>query len=379
MARKRGQNEGTTVKRADGRWVAALNLGYVEGKRKRKWFYGKTRKEVRQALTKALRDQQQSIPITTERITVGAFLARWYEECVKLSPKPMTHRTRRHRIKNHLEPAFGKMVLDKLSPLDVQRYIARKTEQGLAASTINGHLSTLGAAMNQALRWGLIWRNPVALVDRPREEKRERRFLSPNEARKLQAAARGHRLDTLFLVLLTTGLRRSEARGLTWDDIDFERATLTVQRQTIRVDGINHTLSPKTARSRRMIALPAPIRSALVRQRERVADERDAMGLRWQDNNLVFPSPMGKPFSETTLARELDKICAKAGLAHVTPHELRHSMASFCAAANINPRLAMGALGHSTLEMTMEHYQHVTDAMRREVADSIGRLLFEGE
>jgi integrase len=350
----------------------------VDGKRKRKWFYGRTRKDVQQALNKALRDHQQGIPIMTERITVGKFLDRWYEECVQLSPKPTTHRTHRHRIQNHLAPAFGHMALEKPSPLDIQRYIARKVEQGLAVSTINGHLSTLKAAMNQALRWGLIWRNPVALVDAPREEKRERRFLSTDEAKKLLAAARGHRLEALLLVPLTTGLRRSEARGLTWDDVDFENATLTAQRQTIRVDGVNHTHSPKTARSRR-IALPTPILAALVRQRERVADERDAMGARWQDHNLIFPSPKGLPFNETTLAYELVKVCARARLTRITPHELRHSIASFCAAANINPRLTMDVLGHSTVEMTMEHYQHVSDTMRREVADSIGRLLCDGE
>jgi integrase len=376
---KRGQNEGTIVKRSDGRWVAALNLGYVDGKRSRKWFYGKTRKEVQQALTKAMRDHQQGIPIMTQRITVGQFLDRWYEECVKLSPKPMTHRTHRHRIQNHLTPAFGHIALDRLSPLDVQRYIARKTEQGLAPATINGHLSTLRTALNQAVRWQVIPRNVVTLVDAPRGEKRERRFLTPAEAKTFLASARGHRMEALFLVLLTTGLRRSEARGLTWGDIAFDRATLTVHRQTVRVDGTNYTHAPKTSRGLRVVALPRPILAALIRQRERVADERAAMGIRWQEHNLVFPSSKGGPFSETTLARELGKVCAQAAIPHLTPHELRHSMASFCAAANINPRTAMDALGHSTVEMTMEHYQHVNDTMRREVADGIERLLFDGE
>jgi len=379
MAGRRGQNEGSIFKRADGRWCAQVNLGYVDGKRKRKSLYGETRREVQEQMTKVLRDVQQGVPVSTERQTVAQFLTRWYEECVLLSPKPMTHRTHRHRIQNHLIPAFGRIALDKLSPQDVQGFIARQTAKGLAPATINGHLSTLGAAMNQALKWGLIGRNPVSLVDAPREQRRERRFLSSTEAKKFLAAARGNRLESLFLVLLTTGLRRSEARGLTWDDVDFEQATLTVQRQTIRVDGVNHTLSPKTASSRRVVALPATIIAALVRQRERVANERDAMGVRWQESKLVFPSPKGKPFSETTLARELDKVCARAGLSHITPHELRHSMASFCVAANINPRLAMDALGHSTMEMTMEHYQHVSDAMRREVAGGIEHLLFDPE
>ncbi len=376
---KRGQNEGTIVKRADGRWVAALNLGYADGKRKRKWYYGKTRKEVQEALTAGMRDLQRGLPVSATRQTVGQFLARWYAECVRLSPKPSTHRTHRQRIDNHLIPAFGRIALDKLSPQDVQRFIARQSAKGLAPSTINGHLSTLGTALNQAMRWQIIPRNVVSLIDAPRGEKHERRFLAPEEAKRFLAAAREHRLEALFLVLLTTGLRRSEARGLTWEDIDFEQATLTVRHQTVRVDGVNHTHSPKTIRSRRRIALPRPIVAALIQQRERVADERDAKGVRWKHNNLVFPSPTGKPFAETTLARELDKVCATAGIVHVTPHELRHSMASFCAAANINPRTAMDVLGHSTVEMTMEHYQHVNDGMRREVADGIERLLFDSE
>ncbi len=377
--RKRGQGEGTIVQRADGRWCAAVHLGYVDGKRKRKYLYGKTRKEVKDKLTKTLNDVRQGLPVSTDRITVGQFLTRWYDEVVLLSPKPTTHRTHRNRIKLHLMPAFEKTALDKLSPQDVQRFIARKTQAGYAASTINGYLSTLGAALNQAVRWQIIPRNVITLVDTPREVRATRRFLSADEAKRFLAAARGHRLEALFLVLLTTGLRRSEARGLTWECIDFTHATLTVDRQTIRVDKENLTYDPKTSRSRRVVALPRPILAALIRQREQVADERAAKGVRWQEHNYVFPGPKGGPFGETTVARELDKLLAAASLPHLTPHELRHSMASFCAAANINPRLAMDALGHSTLEMTMEHYQHVTDAGRHEVAAGIERLLFDPE
>lgn len=377
--KQRGNGEGTIVKRADGRWCAAVHLGYENGKRKRKYLYGKTRREVKDALTKTLNDLRQGLPATTDRQTVGQFLTRWYDECVLLSPKATTHRTHRNRIKGHLMPAFEKIALDKLGPQHVQSFIAQKTAKGYAASTINGFLSTLGAALNQAVRWQLIPRNVITLVDTPREVRAARHFLSADEAKRFLIAAHGHRLEALFLVLLTTGLRRSEARGLTWDCVDFEHATLTVARQTIRVDNVNLTYAPKTHHSRRVIALPPTILAALIRQRERVADQRAAKGALWQDHGYVFPGPKGGPFGETSVARDLDKVLVAASLPHLTPHELRHSMASFCAAANINPRLAMDALGHSTLEMTMEHYQHVTDAGRREVAAGIERLLFDAE
>lgn len=133
---KRGHNEGSIYKRDDGRWVAMSTLGYEGGKRKRKSFYGDTRKEVQEQLTKALRDIQQGLPIANERQTVGDFLQRWLDESVKGKREPKTYASYAQLIRLHLAPELGRIVLAKLSPQDVQDFINRKQVAGLSPRTV---------------------------------------------------------------------------------------------------------------------------------------------------------------------------------------------------------------------------------------------------
>lgn len=120
VAGKRGQNEGSIVKRADGRWCAVLNLGYADGKRKRKYYYGKTRAEVASALAVAKHNQKQGIAPTDGRLTVTAFLTRWLEDKVKPSVAPSTYRSYDDTTKLYIIPAIGRIRLDRLTAVDVQ-------------------------------------------------------------------------------------------------------------------------------------------------------------------------------------------------------------------------------------------------------------------
>src|SRR5947209_6538059 len=108
---KRGQNEGSIFKRADGRWCAQVNLGYEDGKRKRKYLYGSTRKEVQERLTKTLRDMQQGLPVRTGKVTVATLLTRWLEDVVKPTLDMTTYLTYRQRANTHLVPALGHIRL----------------------------------------------------------------------------------------------------------------------------------------------------------------------------------------------------------------------------------------------------------------------------
>jgi integrase len=372
---KRGQNEGSIFKRTDGRWCAQVNLGYVNGKRKRKYYYGDTRKEVQERLTKTLRDVQQGIPVMTGRQTVEQFLTRWLEESVKPSVRPGSARLYEQRAKNHLIPALGRIALDKLTPQHIQSFISQQRAANLSPTTINHNLIVLRIALNKAVKWGLVARNVVPLADAPRLEHKERRALTPEEARHFLGAAHGTREENLFLTMVTTGLRIGEARGLRWQDVDLEAGVLTVRYQIQRIAKKEQFCEPKTAGSRRMIALPAITVNALKRQHAACAADRLQAGVRWQDWALVFPGKDGAPFGATTLQRAMDRALATAGLPHLSPHALRHTAATFLAAANVNPRIAMDAMGHTGVDMTMTHYQHVTDTMRRTAAEGIQALL----
>jgi len=352
-----------------------VDLGYVNGKRKRKYLYGTTRRAVQQRLTKVLRDVQQGLPVAMERQTVAQFLERWLKDSVKPAVRPRTYTEYAMRTRNHFIPAFGMLALDKLTTQHVQAFLAERLAAGLSPRYVRTLLTTFRQAIGRAVKWGLVQRNVASLVDTPKVERKEERILAPDEARCFLEAAKGDRLEGLFWVLLTTALRSGEARGLRWQDIDFDASTLSVRVQVQRINGTMQLVAPKTEKSRRTIAVAPITIAALKRQRARQREERLLAGSRWSEHGLVFTGITGGPVDTATFARKLTLALTRADLPPMSPHRLRHSAATFMAVAGVNPRIAMDALGHSDLTMTMAIYQHVTATMQRDVANGMEALL----
>ena len=211
---KRGQGEGSIYKRKDGRWAAVINLGYQDGKLRRKTFYGASREAVKDKLVAALSDQQKGLPILTERQTLKQFLEKWLADVVRPAVRPKTYIFYRDHIRLHIEPALGKKRLEKLTPADVQRFVNDRLRSGLSPQSIRHIISTLRAALNIAVKWQLVYRNVAALVTLPRIQKEEMKIFTPDDAKTFLDSFKGHRLEALFIMALTLGLRRGELLGL---------------------------------------------------------------------------------------------------------------------------------------------------------------------
>ena len=164
---KRGQNEGSIHKRKDGRWVATLSLGFRNGKRWRKSFYGTTRREVQQKLTAALTARNQGFPIPPERQTLGQYLETWLEQTVKPNLSPKTHHSYSQLVLLHIGPGLGRVPLVKLSPQHLQRFLTDKLHAGLSPRPVQYLHAILRRSLGQALKWGLVSRNVATLVDPP--------------------------------------------------------------------------------------------------------------------------------------------------------------------------------------------------------------------
>jgi integrase len=384
MARKRGRNEGSIYKRADGRWCAVVDLGWADGKRKRKYLYGETRAEVAEQLTKTLRDKAQGLPVATERQTVGRFLERWLQDSVKANVRPRTFESYELTVRLHLTPTLGDIRLEKLSPQHVQTMLNRKLKDGLAPRTVAYLRVVLRRALNQALRWGLVARNAAALAEPPRVPRHEITPLTPEQARALLDVAKGERLEALYTVALALGMRRGEILGLRWQDVDFDARTLQVRQAIQRVAGKLtdsgagglRASEPKTERSRRKIAMPETIARALRMHRVRQLEERLAAGAAWQDTGLIFVSTLGTPLEPKALHRDFKRLLAKAELpSSIRLHDLRHSAASLLLAQGVPLRTIMELLGHSSITLTADTYSHLMAPTMREAADKMDALL----
>ena len=374
--RHRGHGEGTIVQRSDGRWEAKIDLGYVNGKRTRKSFYGKTRKEVAAKLAKALREREQGLPVESERETVKSFLERWLEDTARPRLAPRTFESYEMICRVHLIPALGRIRLAKLTPQDVQRYMNQKLAAGLSARTVAGHRAVLRKALNDALAWGIVARNAAELASPPKQPKHERRYLTPDEAKYLLTSIQGHRLEPLVITALGLGLRQAEVLGLRWEDIDDEAGVVWPRMQVQRLRGQGLVLRElKSAKSATPLPLPDVVAAALRQQRKRVLEMRLAVGPAWREHGLVFPSEVGTPQEPRNVARAWDRLRRQIGMEWLGMHGLRHGFGSLLAARGVHPRVAMELMRHSQFSLTMEIYTHVAPELAREAVREIDRAL----
>lgn len=378
MAGRRGHGEGSIYQReSDGKWCCVVDLGYVNGKRKRKAIYGKTRKEVSEKLKKVLREQQQGVPVVTERLTIARFLDRWLADVAQPTVRPKTYRSYADTVRLHIAPALGRNQLDRLRPQDVAALLAAKLASGLSPRSVRNIRTILGLALNHAVRWGLIARNVVTLTEPPKVERHEIVPFTPEEARRFLTVARGNRLYALYAVALTLGLRQGEALGLRWQDIDLDRGLIYVRKQLQRVDGALTLVEPKTGRSRRTISLPAEVVDILGEHRRAQEAERAVADSRWRgdENDLAFASTVGTPLEPSNILKRYKAILARAGLPPSRFHDLRHSCASLLLAQGVHPKVVQEILGHSQIGMTLDTYSHLLPNAQREAARSMNDLL----
>jgi len=379
MSRKRNAGEGSVFQRNDGRWCAQLDLGWQNGRRARKYIYGATAAKVQDALLKARADHAQGLPVALERQIVGQFLQAWLEDSVKPSVRPLTYEQYRQHVKLYLGPLLGHHRLAKLAPQHVRAFLNRKLQDGLSPRTVQLSLVTLRKALGQAVKDGSLARNVAKLVDAPSQVYVERRTFSPPAARAFLDVALGEKLEALYTVAVTLGLRMGEAPGLRWQDVDLERRTLTINLTVERIgrgrDSKLMLVEPKTLRSRRTLSLPEIAAKALRAHKVRQLEMRLAAGPLWQDFGLVFTTGKATPVEPRNLYRDFRRILKRAGLPAIRFHDLRHSAASLMLAQGIPLRSIQEILGHSSIALTANLYSHVGEQLKREAADAIDALL----
>lgn len=385
MAVKRNAGEGSIFQRHDGRWCGILSLGWENGRRKRKSFYGKTAAEVQEQLLKARSDHSRGLPVAIERQTVAQFLDHWLEHTLKSKAKPRSFESFSTIARLHIKPAIGRLQLHKLAPQHIQKLLDEKSKKGLSPQTVTNIRTVLRTALTTAVKWNLVSRNSAALVNAPRIPRKRIEPLDPRNARKLVEVAKGSRFEAIYTVAITLGLRRGEVLGLRWSDVDLDGRTLRVNQSIQRLltgadSGPKSSLQAtetKTDGSRRTIALPDSVVRALRLQRARQAQQRLAAGLSWDSrHDLIFTNQTGGPLEPKVLARDYKALLKKAELPTTMRfHDLRHSAASLLLAQGVHPRAIMELLGHSSITVTMNVYGHVMPAMMRDAADKMEAII----
>jgi integrase len=381
MAGKRGHGEGTIRHRTDkDLWEGMYSYRDETGKLKRRSVYGKTQREASEKLRAALRTIDMVDTPITDRQTVAQFLDRWLTDVAHPKLRPSTYASYQQKVRLYIAPALGRYQLAKLKPQQVQAMMNGMQERGLSPRSVQYARAILRRALNQALKWGMVTKNAAALTDAPRVERPEMQSLTPAQARIFLDTVRGDRLEALYAVALSLGLRQGEALGLRWQDVDLDAGSLHVRSSLQWLSGEGPKLvEPKTRQSRRSLPLTPNLGAQLHAHRQRERLERLAAGEHWQgeDWDLVFTNTRGGPLSKHTLIGQYKKHLERAGLPGMRFHDLRHSCASLLVAQGVHPRIVMEILGHSTITLTMNTYSHVLPQNQREAAALLDRLFSE--
>lgn len=245
----------------------------------------------------------------------------------------------------------------------------------LSPRTVKHLLVTLRTALEVATKDGLVPRNVAALVDPPRSIKPEVQSFTPEQARLFLDAIQGDRLGGLLTLAASVGMRQGEILGLKWEDVDLERATISVRAALQRVNKKLVRVEPKSASAHRVISLPAVTVLALAAHRLRQEQERNWAGEDWREMGYVFTSRIGTPLDARGLIRRFHAILKSAGLPRLRFHDLRHSTATLLLAQGVSPRYITDLLGHSQVSFTMQTYAHVLAPVRKEVAAKMDEIL----
>lgn len=373
---KRGNGEGSIFKRKDGRWVGIVDLGWVAGKRRRKHCYGKTRHEVQERLVTVLRALHEGLPVSRDRLTLGAFLEHWLS-VARPTFRPATFVRYEQYVRCHVVPNIGRLPLAKLGPDDLQALYTSRLKAGSAPRTVLHLHRVLHRALRQAERWGFVARNVAALVDAPRAPRTEIQALTPDEARSLLRTAEGTRLEALYVLALVTGMRQGELLGLRWADLDTDAGVVSIRRTLQRTRDGYEFLEPKTARSRRTIEVEPRVVQLLRKHRRAQNEERLRVGSAWVDAGLVFTDEAGEPLRGWDVTRSSFRpLLRLAGLPGIRFHDLRHTAATIALSRGVHPKVVQEMLGHAAISVTLDTYSHVVKGMHHEAARTMGAALF---
>jgi integrase len=375
--RRRGQHEGSCYQRAsDGKWVAAIDLGWSGGKRQRRYYYGATQAEALDKLHDARHQQRRGTRLDADRLTVAAFLSDWLELDVKPTKEPLTYESYERTVRLHLAPELGRHRLTTLLPQHVQALLRHKQASGLSARSVQNIRAVLRIALGRAMKWELVDRNVATLVDVPKVEREEVHPWTHDEAMRFLDSCRTHRLGALFAVALAMGLRKGEALGLRWQDVDFVLGRLSVRHQLQRTKERGLILKvPKTPRSRRTLPLPDEVAVSLLAHATIQWEEREVAGRRWRQTNHVFATTIGTPIEPTSVNEVFNRLVARAGVPVQRFHDQRHWCATLLLAQGVAPRVVMELLGHTQISTTLSLYGHVLDEDRIAAAALMDRVL----
>ena len=389
MAKRRARGEGSLRKRSDGRWEGRYTVGrdpetgkliyrnvlartQAECKSKLREAIKNIQQEPEETITEPVEDQKQS----TVQYTTEQWLRTWFELYSKPNLREATQDQYTNFLDKHLIPSIGDIPLEELSSLRLQKLYQdlrtsgrvsqnRKASPGLSPKTVRGIHMMLHTALEQAVKEGIISKNPTDGCIPPKLQKKEMNVIQPEQVGAYLQAAADRNVLPMFYLELTSGLRRGELLALLWDDLDIEKRTISVNKSVAGRHGELKVSAPKTQHSIRKVVIPQQAVDLLVQEHNL-----------HPDNPYMFPSPVtGTMYHPDTAGRLHKKLLKESGIENVRFHDLRHTFATIALQNGVDIKTLSHTLGHYSSGFTLDTYTHVTTRMQEEAAEKMGQFM----
>jgi len=345
-----------------------------------------TQKECQVAMNKLLVAVEQHDYTAPTKASVKDYLKKEWLPAVKATIRPSTYNSYVQHVECHIVPHIGTVKLQKLSGSQINALYAKLAETGrhdgktgLSPMTIHHVHACLHKACKDAVRWGHISRNPLDAADPPRKKgdgTKEMKTWSKEQLKAFLGAVADERLSPLWHTIAMTGMRRGEAIGLRWSDVDLDNGRLSVRRALIPSGREVIVSEPKTIKGRRVIALDPGTVEVLKAQAARQLEEQKDWDEAWVETGLVFTLENGAALDPESVSRYWRHAVKKSMLPLIRLHDLRHTHATLALQAGIHPKVVSERLGHATVSITLDTYSHAIPAMQEEAAALIAGLVF---
>jgi integrase len=364
------------VGRGRHRWLVRVFLGRDRESRRRRYLSRTVHGPVRQAqsyLNKVLRERDLGRRVEGVTVTLDEFLDRWLDTAAKPKLRDKSYESYESLLRRYIRPVLGGRILSAVTPLDVQGAYQKMIDRGLSSRTVRYTHSVLRSAMRQAIRWRLQAQDPTDGAQLPRLRRREMCVLTAGQSRIFLSAVLKTHYGPVFAVALTTGMRPSEYLALKWQDIDWDRGTVSIVRTLERSAGGWRFAETKRARSRRVIKFQNWMLETLKNLRAKTIRPS---GCSQPDNSeLAFTSPAGRPIYSDKLAKRFKAILGQNGLPMIRLYDLRHTAATLALSAGVPPKVVAEQLGHASAAFTLDVYSHLLPHMQEEAAIKVEQIL----
>jgi integrase len=314
------------------------------------------------------------------RLSFEQYVQQEWLPALRATVRPLTLESYERHCHKYLIPAFGSYPLGGLPVTAINALYGRllfadPPRLALSPSTVRWIHATLRKALADAVRWQLIPRNAASFADPPRASRPEMSVWSATELQAFLVATEHDRLATLWQFMAFTGVRRGEALGLRWCDLDLERGRATISQTILPIAHRPTVGEPKTAQGRRSVALDRGTVAALQLRRKIQLEQRLLVGPDFHDHGLVFALPDGRPLNPEYVSRRFQRLVRAGGLPYVRLPDLRHTHATLALAAGVPTRVLSGRLGHSAMAVTTDIYQHAIPELEAAFAEQIASLV----